>query len=85
MGGIALSYAVVGSESRRFVAPEEYVGFALCDPLEKRIGKVKKLFVNTSGEPEYISVQMGLFGLKSILLPVQNVAVDEQRRTLVLQ
>jgi hypothetical protein len=85
VGGIALSYAVVGSKSRRFATPEEYAGFVLCDPLEKRIGRVKKLFVNASGEPEYISVQMGLFGLKSILLPVQNVAVDEQRRTLVLQ
>jgi hypothetical protein len=53
--------------------------------LEKRVGKVKKLFVNASGEPEYISVKMGFFGLRCVLLPVQNVAVDEQRRTLVLQ
>ena len=46
---------------------------------------VEKLFVNWSGEPEYISVMMGFFGFKSVLLPVQNVAVDEQRRILVLQ
>jgi len=46
---------------------------------------VEKLFMNWSGEPEYISLRMGFFGLKSVLLPVQDFAVDEQRRILVLQ
>jgi hypothetical protein len=46
---------------------------------------VEKLFVNWNGEPEYIRVSVGYFGSKSILLPVQEVAVDEQRRILVLQ
>ena len=46
---------------------------------------VEKLFVNWSGEPEYIRVSVGFFGFKSVLLPVQDVAVDEQRRILVLQ
>jgi hypothetical protein len=46
---------------------------------------VEKLFVNWNGEPEYIRVRMGFFGFKSVLLPVQNVAVHEQRRILVLQ
>jgi len=85
-GGTALSYAGVESESsQRFAGPEEYAGFWLCDPLEKRIGMVEKLFVNWSGEPEYIRVSVGFFGSKSVLLPVQDVAVDEQRRTLVLR
>jgi len=65
--------------------PEEYAGFWLCDPREKQIGMVEKLFMNWSGEPEYISLRMGFFGLKSVLLPVQDFAVDEQRRILVLQ
>jgi hypothetical protein len=81
-----LSHAAVGSKlSQRFAGPEEYAGFWLCDPREKRIGMVEKLFVNWSGEPEYIRVSVGFFGFKSILLPVQEVAVDEQRRILVLQ
>jgi hypothetical protein len=85
-GGTALSYAAVDSKSsQRFAGPEEYAGFWLCDPREKRIGMVEKLFVNWSGEPEYIRVNMGFFGFKSVLLPVQDVAVDEQRRILVLQ
>ena len=85
-GGTTLSYAVVDSRSsQRFAGPESYAGFWLCDPREKRIGIVEKIFVNWSGEPEYICVSVGFFGFKSLLLPVQNVAVDEQRRILVLQ
>jgi hypothetical protein len=85
-GGTVLSYATVDSKSsQRFAGPEEYAGFWLCDPREKRIGMVEKLFVNWSGEPEYIRVSVGFFGFKSVLLPVQNVTVDEKRRILVLQ
>ena len=85
-GGTALLHAAVESKSsQRFAGPEEYAGFWLCDPREKGIGMVEKLFLNWSGEPEYIRERVGFFGFKSILLPVQNVAVDEQRRILVLQ
>ena len=85
-GGTALSYAGVDSKSSQtFKGPVEYAGFWLCDPREKRIGMVEKLFLNWNGEPEYIRVRVGFFGFKSIVLPVQDVAVDEQRRILVLQ
>ena len=82
-----MPYAVVDTKSSQgFARPEEYVGFWLCDPREKRIGMVEKLFVNWSGEPEYIRVSVGFFGFKSLLiLPVQEVVVDELRRILVLQ
>jgi hypothetical protein len=85
-GGTALSYAGVDSKSSQTLTrPEEYAGFWLCDPRERRIGIVEKLFVNWSGEPEYIRVRLGFFGFKSVVLPVQDVVVDEQRRILVLQ
>ncbi len=71
--------------SHSFEPPEEYVGYQLCDPLDQTIGTVKEIFVNGSGEPEYIRVRVGLFGLKYLLLPVQMVAVDGERRTLVMQ
>lgn len=73
------------SSQKKAKGAEEHAGFLLCDPQQKRIGRVEKLFVNVSGEPEYISVRVGFFGLKTILLPVQDVTVDEQRRILVLQ
>lgn len=85
-GGTALSYAAVDSRSSQtFAGPEAYVGFWVCDPQQKRIGTVEKLFMNWSGEPEYIRVRVSFFGFKSLLLPVQNVVIDEQHRMLVLQ
>jgi hypothetical protein len=47
---------------------------------------VKELFTNAYGEPEYVRVRMGLFGLRSVLIPIGfAVAIDEERRTLTLQ
>ncbi len=69
----------------RFEAPEKYVGYRVHDPEGRRIGSVKELFTNAYGEPEYLRVRMGLFGLKSVLIPIGFVAIDEERRTLTLQ
>ena len=68
-----------------FERPEEYVGYALCDPLGKKVGSVEKIFVNGGGEPEYVRVKVGLLGLRSVLLPVEHVAVEEERRALLLK
>ena len=64
-------------------APEEYAGYTVCDPRGQKIGRAERLFVNGRGEPEYIRVKTGLF--KTVLIPVQTVAANEERRTLVLQ
>jgi len=61
------------------------VGYKVCDPRGQKIGRAEKLFLNGSGEPEYIRVKMGLFGFKKVLIPVQTFATDEQRQALVLQ
>jgi hypothetical protein len=66
-------------------APEKYAGYTVCDPRGQKIGRAEQFFLNGSGEPEYIRVKMGLFGLKTVLIPVQGVAADEERRSLVLQ
>ncbi len=65
--------------------PEAYVGYRVHDPQGRRIGSVKELFSNAYGDPEYLRVRMGLFGLKSFLIPICFVAVDEEWRTLILQ
>ncbi len=61
------------------------VGYAVLDPEGRRIGVVGELFSNDSGEPEYVRVRLGLFGLKSAMIPVQLVALDGDRRTMTLQ
>jgi hypothetical protein len=65
--------------------PEEYAGYTVCDPRGCKIGRAEQLFPNGIGEPEYIRVKVGIFKLKTILIPVQTVAVDEARRAIVLQ
>lgn len=65
-------------------APEECVGYEVLDPLGQKVGNVEKVFVNGEGEPEYVLVQIRRFGRRSVLLPVQTVAVDGELRTLTL-
>ena len=68
-----------------FEVPEKYVGYGLCDPQGREVGRVTKLYLNGYEEPEYVEVKMGLFGRKVVLIPVVGVAVNEQKKTLVLQ
>ena len=80
-------HTAVGSRERSssIQTAEHYAKYKVCDPIGRRIGRTERVFANGGGEPEYLEVKMGLFGLKSVLLPVQSVAVDEERRALVLQ
>ena len=80
-------YVAVSPEERTgsTQTAEHYATYKVCDPIGQRIGRTQRVFANGRGEPEYIEVKMGLFALKTVLLPVQSVAVDEERRTLVLQ
>ena len=65
--------------------PKRYAGYTVYDPLGQKIGSAEEVFVNLEGEPEYIRVRIGLFGMKSVLIPVQFVETEEQQRTLTLQ
>ena len=69
----------------RFGVPGKCFDYMVLDPQGRRIGRVKELFRNAYGEPEYVRVRMGPFGLKAVLIPVALVMVDEERRTLTLQ
>jgi hypothetical protein len=71
--------------SDRLESPGAYVGYRLCDPQGREIGQVKRLFVNDYDQPEYVEVKMGLFGRKVVLIPVTGIALNEQKKTLVLQ
>ena len=45
----------------------------------------KWLFLNGSGGAEYVEVKVGLFRVKTVLIPVQTVTVDTERWFLVLE
>jgi PRC-barrel domain protein len=69
----------------RFEAPKQCAGYRVRDPRGKKIGKLKRFFLNGSGGAEYAEVKVGLFGMKTILIPVQTISVDAERRSLVLE
>ncbi|MDP8974321.1 MAG: hypothetical protein M3N45_14420 [Actinomycetota bacterium] len=64
---------------------EEYLDYVVRDPEGRKIGRVAQIFTNRRGEPQYIRVRVGPFGLRSVLIPVCFVTLDEERRTLTLQ
>jgi hypothetical protein len=41
--------------------------------------------LNENGGAEYAEVGMGLFGMKTVLIPLQSVTADAERRFLVLE
>jgi len=69
----------------RFETPKQCAGYWVCDPRRRKIGKLKRLFLNGSGGAEYAEVKVGLFGLKTVLIPLQTVSIDAERRFLVLE
>jgi hypothetical protein len=69
----------------RFETPKQCAGYWVRDPRRRKIGKLKRLFLNGSGGPEYAEVKVGLFGMKTVLIPLQTVSVDAERRFLVLE
>jgi len=68
----------------RFEAPKQCAGYWVRDPRGRKIGKLKRLFLNGSGGAEYAEVKVRLFGMNTVLIPVQTVALDAERRFLVL-
>lgn len=69
----------------RLTEPGMYVGYGVRDPEGRKIGTAEEVFANGRGEPEYVRVRMGILGLRSALLPVGFVRVDEQQRFFTLQ
>ena len=71
--------------TERFETPKQCAGYRVRDPRGRKIGRLMRLFLNESGGAEYAEVKVGLFGIKTILIPVQTVSVDAERRFLVLE
>jgi hypothetical protein len=72
-------------QSRALSKPrEDYSDYVVRDPEGRKIGRVKELFASLRGEPQYVRVRVGFFGLRSVLIPVCFVAIDEERRALTL-
>ena len=69
----------------RSAAEEWGAGYAVYDPVGQKIGRAQEVFVNWDGEPMYIRVRIGFLFTSTVLIPVQFVETDEERKTLVLK
>jgi sporulation protein YlmC with PRC-barrel domain len=72
----------VASEDRLRELEEKYEDYKVYDNQGERIGKVDDLFVDETDREEYIGVKMGFLGLKSTLIPMDIVRVNESERSI---
>jgi uncharacterized protein (TIGR02271 family) len=67
------------------VTPEEqYAQYGIYDQYAERIGPVSDLFVDENDEPEYVGVETGLPGSRSVLIPAEAITVDHRLRRMVV-
>jgi sporulation protein YlmC with PRC-barrel domain len=72
----------VASEDRLRELEEKYEDYKVYDNQGEKIGEVDDLFVDESDREEYIGVKMGFFGMKSTLIPMDIVRVNEDDRSI---
>src|SRR5215208_6315294 len=61
--------------------PEErYAEYGIYDQYGERIGPLSDLFVDENDEPEYVGVETGLPGNRSVLVPAEAITVDDRVR-----
>ena len=56
-----------------------YSNYKVYDQHYNEIGKVDDIFVDENDQPEYIGVKMGFLGLKSTVVPMELVRVNDKR------
>ena len=65
--------------------PEElYAKYGIYDQVGERIGPLSDLFVDENDEPEYVGVETGLPGSRSVLVPAGAITVDDRLRRMVV-
>src|SRR3712207_9150852 len=68
----------------RFEAPKQCAGYWVRDPRGRKIGKLKRLFLNGSGGGGYAGGKIGVFAVQKNLHPGQSVFVGAGRRVLAV-
>jgi uncharacterized protein (TIGR02271 family) len=61
---------------------ETYSHYKVYDQHYEEIGKVDDIFVDENDQPEYIGVKMGFLGLKSTVVPIELVRVNDKRELI---
>ena len=61
---------------------ETYSHYKVYDQHYEEIGKVDDIFVDENDQPEYIGIKMGFLGLKSTVVPIGLVRVNDKRELI---
>ena len=72
----------MANEERLRELEEKYEGYKVYDNRGEKIGKVDDLFIDEADHEEYIGVKMGFLGMKSTLIPMDIVRVNEADRAV---
>lgn len=72
----------MASEDRLRELEEKFENYKVYDNQGQKIGKVDDLFIDETDREEYIGVKLGFFGMKSTLIPMEIVRVNENERTI---
>ena len=72
-----------GQGGDRFRELEQSYGeYTVYDQHYEKVGKVDDLFVDENDQPEYIGVKTGFLGMKTTLIPIELVRVNDRRKLL---
>jgi uncharacterized protein (TIGR02271 family) len=84
----------VGEEVRGLTGPgraeplgtpeERYAEYGVYDQYGEWIGPLSDLFVDLNDEPEYVGVETGLPGSRSVLIPAEVITVDDRLRRMAV-
>ena len=72
----------MANEERLRELEEKYEGYKVYDNRGEKIGKVDDLFIDEADHEEYIGVKIGFLGMKSTLIPMDIVRVNEADRAI---
>jgi hypothetical protein len=61
---------------------EAYRDYTVYDQHYEKVGGVDDLFVDENDQPEYIGVKTGFLGMKSTLIPMELVRVNDRRKLI---
>jgi hypothetical protein len=61
---------------------EAYKDYTVYDQHYEKVGKVDDLFVDENDQPEYIGVKTGFLGMKSTLIPMELIRVNDRRKLI---
>jgi hypothetical protein len=73
------------ASTARWADAKRCAGYAVYDPVGQKIGSAEEVFANPDGEPVYVRVHIGRLLTRTVLIRVQFVETDEERKTLVLK